>query len=427
MEEETVYGVDKNLKNCKRRLQNDPDISQKVKDEILRFVNILDIQSVSKHRQYFYIERLKILARIMGDSFIDPSDDDLILAISKIKEAKNKRGKEYSSRTIQDILQSIKKFYGSLKANNDKRNLKWIKINTSLSQEKKPKDIVTLEERNSMLNACDNDRDRCLISMLYDSGCRIGELLTLKNKDIVFDEFGMTLTVAGKTGVRRIEVVGDSVIYARTYKQKYKRDNPNEHFFINFKDLTPMNYYAVNTMFYKVTKRAKLTRRINPHLFRHTRATIYSKELQQPVLESYMGWKPGSRMARVYIHLSQDDVKDAILRIYGIERPKNDKSNSQVEVPKICLRCGEKNPSISEYCLKCGMPLDKNKIFELNTKRDEVISNLLESSVVDDITKGTIKNIAPQAIDFLISAVLKGITEKPELRNKFIQELSRKV
>ena len=45
--------------------------------------------------------------------------------------------------------------------------------------------------------------------MLYDSGCRIGELLTLRVKDIEYDDYGIRLTVNGKTGVRRVRTVGD--------------------------------------------------------------------------------------------------------------------------------------------------------------------------------------------------------------------------
>ena len=42
-------------------------------------------------------------------------------------------------------------------------------------------------------------------------GCRIGELLTLRVKDLEFDDYGMRLTVKEKTGVRKVRVVRNSV------------------------------------------------------------------------------------------------------------------------------------------------------------------------------------------------------------------------
>lgn len=49
-----------------------------------------------------------------------------------------------------------------------------------------------------MLSTCNNIRDITVISTLYDSGYRVSEMLTIKVKDIGFDEFGMRLTVRGK-------------------------------------------------------------------------------------------------------------------------------------------------------------------------------------------------------------------------------------
>jgi site-specific recombinase XerC len=59
-----------------------------------------------------------------------------------------------------------------------------------------------------MLDATLNMRDKALISLLYDSGCRISELLTMDRKDLGFDQYGAKITVSGKTGVRAVRIVG---------------------------------------------------------------------------------------------------------------------------------------------------------------------------------------------------------------------------
>ena len=43
---------------------------------------------------------------------------------------------------------------------------------------------VEVEKIASVLNSA---RGKAIVYALYDSGCRIGELLTLRNKDVEFD------------------------------------------------------------------------------------------------------------------------------------------------------------------------------------------------------------------------------------------------
>jgi integrase len=67
-----------------------------------------------------------------------------------------------------------------------------IKFNHNSSHDRKM-DLITRGDIERMLDACNNARDKALISLLYDSGCRIWEILTLRMEDIVFDEYGMIL------------------------------------------------------------------------------------------------------------------------------------------------------------------------------------------------------------------------------------------
>jgi integrase len=52
-----------------------------------------------------------------------------------------------------------------------------------------------------------NPRDKALISVLYESGCRIGEILSLKIRNVEFDNNGAVLIVNGKTGQRRVRLI----------------------------------------------------------------------------------------------------------------------------------------------------------------------------------------------------------------------------
>ncbi|MEM4067842.1 MAG: site-specific integrase [Candidatus Micrarchaeaceae archaeon] len=146
-----------------------------------------------------------------------------------------------------------------------------------------------MDELNRLINACLNERDESQISLFYDSGCRIGELLTLRVKNIEYDDYGISLTVNSKTGVRKVRVVGNSVSFAHDYQVKFNRKNPDDFFFVKMRYGDPMKWADVNTMLYKVSKRVGTKRRIHPHLLSHTRATLPAKDLKEEPLESITG------------------------------------------------------------------------------------------------------------------------------------------
>jgi len=81
-------------------------------------------------------------------------------------------------------------------------------------------------------------------------------------------------------------------------------------------------------------------------LFRHTRATRLLAKVPETIGAKYMGWVNGSKMVGVYVHLAQEDVDEAILRMHGIKTNSN--NNKDLEV-KQCPRCLMVNPATSEF------------------------------------------------------------------------------
>jgi len=213
--------------------------------------------------------------------------------------------------------------------------------------------------------------DKAVISVLYDSECRIGEILILMVKDVEFDEFGMRLTGKGKTGVRKVRAVGDSVQLMREYLQAYSRTNPDDHVFIQLagsRHGEPMKWSQVNTMLRNVPIRARIGKRIHVHLFRHIRPTILSKDVKEAPLEATMWRAHGSKMARVYVHIDADDVGSAILKVYGIEK-QIDRERNVTYVPKVCPMCKEVNSNISSYCSGAACRWMKSPCWSSSTPR----------------------------------------------------------
>jgi integrase/recombinase XerD len=59
-------------------------------------------------------------------------------------------------------------------------------------------ELLTEEAVKGLAEAAGNPRDRALVLVLYESGCRAGEILSLSIKNVQFDEYGAQLIVSGK-------------------------------------------------------------------------------------------------------------------------------------------------------------------------------------------------------------------------------------
>jgi integrase/recombinase XerD len=127
-----------------------------------------------------------------------------------------------------------------------------------------------------------------------------------------------------------------------------------------------------------------VNKRVNPYIFRHTRLTYLAQVLTEAQLCEFAGWEIGSDMSRKYVHLSGRDVDEALLKSYGLIKPKEAK---EVRVPKKCSRCGTPNRSDAELCQRCGLALS----VEAAIQRDEELKDLkarlevLEKAVAESI------------------------------------------
>ena len=113
-------------------------------------------------------------------------------------------------------------------------------------------------------------RNYALITLLYDTGCRISELLNLKINDIQLEE--KILTVRGKGGKRRVVPFGDrSLISLVKYLNKRNKlfDREGVLFLTKFGD--PLTLRMTDKIIERIGNKAKVENvRLSAHTFRHT-------------------------------------------------------------------------------------------------------------------------------------------------------------
>ena len=118
-------------------------------------------------------------------------------------------------------------------------------------------------------------RDLAIMSLLYDTGARVQELIDLKVKDIRIDS-PSTVTLHGKGNkFRQVPIMNNTKKVLKKYIEKNKMQS-NEYLFESNTD----RKFTRNGIFYiinKYTKKANLIsaavpEKIFPHMFRHTKA-----------------------------------------------------------------------------------------------------------------------------------------------------------
>ncbi len=374
------------LYNKKKRLQT---AQQSVKDKsilkeniltILHFENDLLAEGLSYSRVLRYHYDLVKLGEFLDKEFNEAGSDDLKEFIRTMD------AKDYSDSTKHSFRVTLKRFYKWLFELEDEYPdcVKWVKASFKKSKKKLPKEILSQEEVKRLVSHAHRIRDKALIMSLYESGCRVGEIIGLKLSDLEFGDFGVKITVSGKTGSRKILLVA-----SLPYLSNWVNNHPvgSEWLWISMgtlnhhKRLSPA---GVRKIIMSCGERAGVSKRLNPHNFRHSRASHLANKLTEAQMCMYFGWAMGSDMPATYVHLSGRDIDNAILEINGIK--ERDESKEEFK-SVVCARCELVNGVGVDFCSRCRLPLNEKSALEVQEKEKQFLKGITENMVEEMINK----------------------------------------
>ncbi|MGV8084834.1 MAG: tyrosine-type recombinase/integrase [Candidatus Bilamarchaeum sp.] len=374
-----LYNYPKRLESAIDKLNKDSKIDPKNKKDIISFSKIRLAKGSTHGRVAKVIYCMNYWAQWIEKPFKETNKDDLIIAVGELENTK------LAEHTRYDLKIVLKMFYKWLEGNDETMPSKiaWLKPKIKNHKHKLPEELLTEEEVLKLVDAAGNVRDKAFILIIYESGCRIGELLTLKIKNIGFDQYGGILRVNGKTGDRRVRIISSAPSLAAWIELHPKGKDPDAMLWHstwrNSKQKKPQNlsHGTVYTLLKEYAVKAGIRKRIYPHLFRHSRATALANKLTESQMKEHFGWVQGSEMAATYVHLSGRDVDNALLKLQGlvqVEETKSEKLNVRV-----CPRCKDHNGPISMFCTKCGLPLNKEIILDVEKSREnsDALMNVL--------------------------------------------------
>jgi integrase/recombinase XerD len=308
---------------------------------------------LSKPRIVKYANHLKVLSERMGKNFMEVNKEDIITYLSDLERSK------YSTYTKKDYKVVLKRFFHFLGKG---ELVKDVKTTIKENRKKLPEEILTQAEVKKMIEAADHPRNRVIIAVLYEGGLRIGELASLKIKNIAFDEYGAVLKVRGKTGERMVRVVGSASLISQWLQMHPRRDDKEAPLWVNLSSnykKEGITYQGIRQNLKRIAEKAGVEKNITPHIFRHSRATHLARHLTEAEMNVYFGWVQGSDMPATYVHLSGRDVDDKILQVEGVKTKEQQKDDELKPIE--CPRCQYINSPVSRYCGRCGTILDEGE------------------------------------------------------------------
>jgi integrase/recombinase XerD len=372
---------ERSLQHARKKVEQLPILGSNRK-AILDFSEFCFSEGLSIRRVIKYLYMLTTITKWLPKDFVQVNRQDIEKLVNGIERS------DYAEWTKHDFRITLKKFFRWLRGTEDDYppEVKWLSSSMRANRTKLPDEILTQEEVQSIITAATTARDKALIASLYESGCRIGEILNLQIRQIQPHPHGFQITVTGKKGPRRLLLIASAPYLTDWLNQHPKHQNPDAHLWLtdNY-HAERLTYSRVSMILRTLAKRASVSKAVNPHNFRHSRATHLATHLTEAQMNEYMGWVQGSNMPSTYVHLSGRDVDNALLKLNNITVSDKGSTSGTFSL-RACPRCSQSNPPANKFCSRCGMILDEKTARDLmkssmeHRQADTIMDKLLEDS-----------------------------------------------
>ena len=222
--------------------------------------------------------------------------------------------KKDKNSSIDRKLSSLRGFYQYLANEGVVSNNVFSLLNGPKKEKKLPR-YFEYNELESLFEVCDlsnalGQRDRLILEMLYATGVRVGELVSIKVSDINFSS--RTILILGKGNKERIVPYGD---YCEEILKLYLKDgylslnNQNSpYLFFNARG-GRLTERGVRYLLEEIIKKTSVQKNISPHMIRHSFAThLLNQGCDLMTVQKLLGHE-SIKATQIYTHVTTDRLR----------------------------------------------------------------------------------------------------------------------
>jgi integrase/recombinase XerD len=186
-------------------------------------------------------------------------------------------------------------------------------------RERRPRDVLSREELELLEEAMPTERDKLIIRIFADCGLRLEELTQLNAEDIVKLYGKDYLRVLGKRDrTRDVPLPGPLLRRVERHLARRPQKRISDAIFIShrprFGEYAALTSGGVYQVVKEAVARAGITKRVYPHLLRHSWMTEMLRQgINADQLSPIAGASPAV-ISECYAHLNREDGYDAMMR-----------------------------------------------------------------------------------------------------------------
>ena len=168
---------------------------------------------------------------------------------------------------------------------------------------------LTWEEAHQLIDAAQDERDRLLLRLLWETGVRISEAIALKLGDVGRDG----IRVLGKDNAQRVVFVQDSLVSTILF-YAHERALERDDYLLPSRKGGHITKQRADQIIKDIGTRARLARIVHAHLFRHGYAINFLNcGGRLNALQEQLGHRD-INTTRIYLRLTDEDVKREVPR-----------------------------------------------------------------------------------------------------------------